>query len=164
MSVLNLDELEDPKGVGEALNAYYSYLETVKTKLPSAAFDFAIAKWHYDHEDQRCPHDSWVESLNIQEVSSGNRKENRSIEMHLKLLGAFHDGHINLYYKQVKGYTLNTPTEVQMLPLNVGHGDWLNDEIRLSERGLVIHEIKFSRGSRWIIECEDIVYKWIPFS
>jgi hypothetical protein len=47
-------------------------------------------------------------------------------------------------------------------PLNVGHGDWLTDEIRLSDRNLVLHEIEFSRGSRWLIEAEDIVYEWKP--
>lgn len=43
-----------------------------------------------------------------------------------------------------------------------GHGDWLIDEIRLSDRGLVLHEILFSSGARWLIESEDIEYTWEP--
>jgi len=43
-----------------------------------------------------------------------------------------------------------------------GHGDWLYDEIRLSARGYVLHEIEWSRGSRWLIESGDVAYKWSP--
>jgi hypothetical protein len=39
-----------------------------------------------------------------------------------------------------------------------GHGDWLYDEIRLSERGLVLHEVEFSSNGHWLIECKDIKY------
>jgi hypothetical protein len=37
------------------------------------------------------------------------------------------------------------------------------DEVRLSDKGNVLHEVKFSEGSRWTIESEDIVYRWRPF-
>jgi hypothetical protein len=48
-----------------------------------------------------------------------------------------------------------------MPPLNVGHRDWLVDEIRLSDRGLVVHEILFSRGALWTIEAADLRYEWL---
>ncbi len=47
--------------------------------------------------------------------------------------------------------------------MDIGHGDWLIDEVRLSEREFVLHEVEFSHGSRWIIECEDLIYQWKPF-
>jgi hypothetical protein len=28
----------------------------------------------------------------------------------------------------------------------IGHGDWLTDEVRLSDTGMVIHEIEFEEG------------------
>lgn len=31
-----------------------------------------------------------------------------------------------------------------------------------SQRGFVLHEIEWSCGSRWLIECSDVSYKWIP--
>jgi hypothetical protein len=81
------------------------------------------------------------------------------MELHLKLLGAYHDGQIEIIYKEVKGYSLNMPA-VRKAPSNVGHGDWLIDEVRLSELGLVEHEIGFSQGGGWLVECADIVHKW----
>lgn len=44
----------------------------------------------------------------------------------------------------------------------LGHGDWLTDEIRRSDRGLVLHEILFRTGNRWTLESADIVCRWEP--
>jgi hypothetical protein len=77
------------------------------------------------------------------------------------LLGSYHDGHIEITYREVKNYsliaTLSGPEAGE------GHGDWLVDEIRLSERGYLLHEIEWSRGSDWLIECKDFEYRWLPF-
>ena len=154
----------DPKSIDAQFRAYYQYLESVKESLPSDAFTFASAPWHYDPMDHRCPHDAWVESLTIKEPSSGSGHEYRSVELLLRLLGAYHDGHIEIVYSGVKNYSLTTPAEPEYPRPNVGHGDWLVDEVRLSERGLVEHEIRFSQGGRWLIECKDVTYQWIPFS
>lgn len=40
-----------------------------------------------------------------------------------------------------------------------GHGDWLIDEVRLSEEGLVIHEIEFSNGCSWVITYRNLVHR-----
>lgn len=142
--------------------AYREYLRSIQDKLPVSAYEFAVAEWHYHPEAHQCLHDAWVESLTVSEPFSGERRQNRHIEINLRLLGADHDGSHNLKYKDVRSYSLETPADFRMPPLDVGHGDWLTDEVRLSERGLVIHEIEFSRGSRWLIECVDIVYQWQP--
>ena len=57
------------------LERYYEYLESVKEKMPWEAYSFAAADWHYDHNDPRCPHDAWVETLVVAEVASGTRTE-----------------------------------------------------------------------------------------
>jgi hypothetical protein len=145
-----------------AFQKYRRYLESVRDRMPPNAFEFAFAPWHFDSDDHRCPHDTWVESLTIKENASGSRSQYRNIQIDLRLLGAFHDGHLELSYKEVKKYELITPSEFEMPPYNVGHGDWLADEVRLSDEGLVIHEIEFARGSRWLIECRDITFKWCP--
>jgi hypothetical protein len=144
--------------------AYREHLESIREKLPTSAYQFAIAEWHYDPQYHECPHDAWVESLVIVEPFSGERREKRSLEINLRLLGAYHDGYIDIQYQGVESYLLETPSEFESPPLNVGHGDWLIDEIRLSERGLALHEIKFSRGSSWVIECTEIIYQWNPFT
>jgi hypothetical protein len=146
----------------ERFAAYYKYLESVRDRLPPSAYSFAVASWHYDPQDHRCPHDSWVDSLTIIETPYDDHKAHRDIEINVRLLGAYHDGRLELSYKKVRSYQLETPPGYEMLPLNVGHGDWLGDEVRLSERALVLHEVEFTRGSRWVIECQDIHYQWTP--
>lgn len=134
---------------------YCDYLESVRNQLPPAAYSFASAPWHYDFTDHRAPHDGWVDEIIIREPATGARKEHRSLEIVVKLLAAYHDGHIELKYSAVRNYSLACDEQV-----GSGHCDWLYDEIRLSQRGYVLHEIEWSSGSRWLIECGDVSYKW----
>jgi hypothetical protein len=92
--------------------------------------------------------------------ASGDRRQKRALEIRIRLLGAYHDGYLNLVYSGVRSYSLETPAEFKWPPYGVGHGDWLYDEVRLSDNGHVLHEIEFSRGSRWTIECDDIDHNW----
>jgi hypothetical protein len=140
------------------LEAYYQYLASVKDRLPPDAYSFATASWHYDFSDHRSPHDSWVESITVREPSAGDRQQHRQIEITVLLLAAYHDGHIALTYKDVRNYKLSSDSA----PLRNGHGDWLIDEVRLSESGLAIHEVEFASGARWLIECADLQYQWKP--
>ncbi|MBA3614687.1 MAG: hypothetical protein M3Q62_06310 [Actinomycetota bacterium] len=160
MSVAS-EDLEE----GAALfQRYYEYLDSVKERMPQGAYSFAVADWHYDHDDPRCPHDAWVEALVVAELSSGTRSETRDLEVRVRLLGALHDGHIELTYTKVQSYLFETPRKLEhpMRP-SKGHEDWMIDEVRLSESGYVLHEVEFSRGSRWVIESEDLIYRWKPF-
>jgi hypothetical protein len=145
--------------------AYRQYLQSIREQLPPAAFAFATADWHYNFADPRCPHDAWLETLTITEPATGARQERRRIDIHAHLLGAYHDGHIALAYRNVRSYTLAQPAPTAGPPFpETGHGDWRDDEIRLSPRGLVLHEVVFSGGGQWLIECEDVLYEWRPFT
>jgi hypothetical protein len=137
--------------------AYCSYLESIKDRLPTSTYEFAIAPWHYNFADHRAPHDGWLDEITIREPASGERNEVRSLEIVVKLLAAYHDGHIELTYSDVKEYSLGGEGQT-----GSGHGDWLYDEIRLSDRGHVVHEIEWSRSSRWLIECSDVSSEWMP--
>jgi hypothetical protein len=140
-----------------AWSAYCYYLDSVAEQLPQSAYDFATAPWHYDFGDHRAPHDGWLESLIAREAAPGERKQNCSVEIVVRLFAAYHDGHIELNYFDVQSYSLSSSG------MNAsGHGDWLHDEIRLSEEGRVLHEVEWSEGSLWLIECGDIAYQWIP--
>ena len=139
---------------------YHEYLRTNSNRFPSSAYSFAVTDWRLNPEDHRCPHDSWVESLAVLEPSSGDRSEKRELEIRVRLLGAYHDRYLSLVYSGVRSYCLETPTDLKSPPYGVGHGDWLYDEVRLSDRGYVLHEIEFSRGSRWTIECDNIDHQW----
>jgi hypothetical protein len=147
--------------------AYQAYLQSASKRMPARAFEFASAPWHYDPVDHRCPHDAWLESISIVEPSAGARHETRRIEIRMELLGAYHDGRIRITYPGVRGYSLFQPSDHNVPVHAGGHGDWLVDEISVSDRSrpemlLVVHEVVFSMEGSWTIEAEDVVYEWLP--
>jgi len=149
------------------LRDYRRYLETQQKRMPVRAWEFAAADWHYNPDDHRCPHDAWVNRLDVLEIAEGERHQNRALEIRVELLGAYHDGRIRLVYPGVTRYSLYHPWDPRSRGAAVGHGDWLVDEISRSEnsrpdRCLVLHEVEFSNGSVWTIEADDIHYDWLP--
>jgi hypothetical protein len=148
----------------QAWQYYHAYLAAHRERFPPSVYAFATAAWHYDHNDPRCPHDAWVETLMIAEAAEGERQQFRSLGITLRLLGAYHDGHIQLTYNTVEAYTLHKPISRPERATVVAHDDWLVDELRFSKQGQVIHEIVFASGTRWLIECADIRYEWQPLN
>jgi hypothetical protein len=151
------DEALDVQELQHRLDSYYRYLESVRERLPPAAYAFATADWHYNTGDPRCPHDAWIDELTLHRVPSlrvFNRKQRQQhkLEIRVRLLGAWHDGFIELVYQGVHKYTL------------ADDSDWLYDELQLSDEGLVVHEIRWASGARWRVECADIMYDWQPFA
>ena len=58
--------------------------------MAANAYAFATAPWHYDPQDHRCLHDSWVDELAIYEgddTGSGAR----GADILVRLLGPHHD-------------------------------------------------------------------------
>ena len=144
--------------VARALQEYRNFLISAKARLPTSAYEFATAPWHYNYEDRRCPHDSWVESIMIREPSSGSREEFRDLEIVVRLLGAFHDGYLELVYTGVWSYSL----AANKSKAQIAHGDWLADEVSLSTDRSFLHEVLFGSGARWRIESKDIHWTCTP--
>jgi hypothetical protein len=97
------------------------------------------------------------------EPAAGDRSQIRTTLIVLRLLGAYHDGHIVFRYSGVQSYSVVAQSCAQ------GLGDWLSDEFTVSPSGTVTHRIKWSgRGPRretlWAIECREVSYEWIPKS
>jgi len=136
----------------ESWRRYQDYLASIANRLPAAARMFALADWHHDFNDHRAPHDAWIESVLVYETASGQRQEQRQAHIKLRLLGAYHDGHIEIEYANVVRYCIGAEHRA--------HGDWGYDEIRISDQGRVLHEIEIG-GTTWSIECEDIHYVWL---
>src|SRR5262245_18329572 len=144
-----------------AFRRYREYVESAKDCFPQSAYPHATSDWYFNPEDHRSPHDAWLESLNITELSSGERHADRTLSLRLRLLGAYHDGYIELLYPRVFAYRLN------VVDGEKGHRDWRYDELRVSDRGRVIHEIEWcdsGRTGRWLIEASDVELQWAPFS
>jgi len=150
--------------VASTFEKYFEYLKSEKEQFPKSAYQLATSDWYYDPRDPKCPHDSWLINLSIGESGTGERNEIRSKDIKVKLLGAYHDGHINLHYQKVRRYALGHQPNVTATDQSLqGHGDWLYDEFRLSENGLVLHEIEWTHG-HWLIEAADVEFQWVPIS
>jgi hypothetical protein len=136
---------------------YDAYLAEMKSLFPPSAYALATSDWYFDFQDHRCPHDAWLEEATLTEPASGERNEIRTTALTTRLLGAYHDGHIEFIYSHVFRYECRTES-------THGHGDWLWDEFRLSSSGQLLHEIEWSAGGRWLIEAADVEFRWIPKS
>jgi hypothetical protein len=159
--ILSADRVDGPATV-QAFVAYQKYLASVRDQLPSGVAQIALADWYYDPMDHRCPHDAWLESMALRESGHGEHQEIRSASMTVRLLGAYHDGHIELQYRDVTRYTLDFTSESTQFG---GHRDWLYDEFRLTPIGRVEHEIEWAgrtNTGHWIIEAADLEYRWSP--
>jgi len=142
-----------------AFKRYRDYLAPLRDAFPRSAYALATSDWYFNFGDHRCPHDGWLESFCLTEPSSGSQREIRTLSMQIRLLGAYHDGYIELLYPQVFAYRLDIADS------QYGHRDWRYDELRLSNDGHVIHEIEWcganATGS-WLIEASDVEFKWTP--
>ena len=111
--------------------------------------------WYSFPEDHRSPHDAWVESIMISEPSSGERHQNRGLEIHVQLLGAYHDGTIEFIYTGVQSY------EIRAMRDRAGHGDWLKDEVDVRRHDTLRDRVTLTNGN-FEIEANEIQYKWTP--
>ena len=130
---------------------YEKYLKDHQTDCPESAYKYATSDWWYDFENHRCPHDAWLEDLQIIERSSGDRHQVRWTDISIRLLGAYHDGIIELTYKNVKRYDIQCDQD--------SRGDWRYDQftgLGTSFR----HEIEWDDGVIWSIEAEELIYTW----
>jgi len=96
-----------------------------------------------------------VQAITISEPSSGERQENRGLEIHVLLLGAYHDGTIEFTYKGVQHYSMEAMRE------KAGHGDWLEDQVYIKNRDSLLHKVTLADGA-FEIEAQDVEYKWTP--
>ncbi len=133
---------------------YFQYLKSIQGQLPENVFSFAANVEHYDLSSHSSLHDAWLENIDIREIGQGERHEQRQTEIKLCLLGAFHDRHIYLTYKDVQKYCLSAAGAL------TGHGDLLVHEVQLSDSGSLIHELQFEKGNIQI-ECKDILHEEI---
>ncbi len=161
MDYLQFENSDSTLTVESKLERYNDYLKRNQGLFPKHAFEFASAIWHYNTKDSRCPHDSWVKSFEIIENDAGNRDTRRFIDIRICLLGAFHDGEITIRYNRVRSYSLDLLSDDTFDTRS--HGDWILDEVRLSDAGYVLHEISFWLKANWLIEAEEIEYEWFPF-
>lgn len=151
----------DVETVVASFKRYHEYVTSHSERFPPSAFALATSNWYFDFSDHRCPHDAWLEEVIISEPATGARNQERVTEIRVRLLGAYHDGHIELRYLGVIRYSLSSSSSVR------GIGDWLYDEFRIHSNGHLIHEIEWAGvheedSAHWLIEASDVIFEWIP--
>ena len=156
------DQRDDEETGSSAFVRYRVYLASVQNRLPRGAYSLASSDWYFNSKDHRSPHDAWLEEVCIQESELG-RHQARTVEIHIRLLGAYQDGWIHLRYRDVSRYRLDLAPH-SSAPAH-GHRDWRYDEYRLAANGRVEHEIEWwgvRSTASWLIEAADIEYAWEP--
>lgn len=142
-----------------AFDRYRAYLVSLRDSFPSSAYALATSDWYFNFQDHRCPHDAWLELLSLTEAVSSTPRESRGLSMRLRLLGAYHDGYIEILYPRVFAYRFDVIDSTR------GHRDWRYDEFRLSKDGRVLHEIEWdgpNKTGSWLIEASDVAFQWVP--
>lgn len=142
-----------------AFSNYRKYVEGLRDRFPRGAYALAVSDWYFDFTNHRCPHDAWLEEVSIIEDSKGDRSEIRTSSIRIRLLAAYRDGFIEFRYPKV------VRCDLRGHRIENGHRDWRYDEFRLSESGHLLHEIEWDglgETGRWLIEADDVEYKWLP--
>ena len=141
---------------------YFKKIHDIKKHLSDSVFTFASAIENYDSSSHHSLHDAWLESLKITELAKGSRSENRSINIEIDFLGAYHDLHILLKYENVSSYNLQKNNNPILPPfVCIGHGDLLVHEFSIDEPNFV-HELLFSSGAILKIACEKFSTSIVP--
>jgi hypothetical protein len=145
--------------VAAAFQCYRAYLQSMREVFPPSAYALATSDWYFDFRNHRCPHDAWLDTLSLFESSNGERSRQRSLSLNVRLLGAYHDGYIELHYPQVFCYAFNIKRG------EYGHRNWRYDEVRVSRQGHLVHEIEWwgaDENGVWVIEASDLEFRWVP--
>ncbi len=85
----------------ENFEKYKLYLKNMKHKYPKDIYDFLSDSKRHDLGKESL-HDSWIRKINIE-----TRIGNKSADIILVLLGAYHDREFYLYFDEVKQYKIN---------------------------------------------------------
>lgn len=142
--------------VGGAFRRYAQYLELVKADFPPAAFQLATSGWYFGFGGHS-PHDATLEAFEFAEFPAPDTYRGRMLSLKVRLSAAYEKGQIELLYPEVFAYKLAAHN------VECGHSDWRYDELRLSERGRLVHEIEWAGDTaRWLIEASDLELRWIP--
>ena len=140
---------------------YEQDVAQIASRLPADARKYALAAWHCDLTDRRCIHDTWIEKIDIAENGSGGPGDTRSLEISIRLLGAHRDRHLTLTFPSVRHYTIERPLSDSKRQDVAGHGDVLDDSIKMSADGDVIYTLRMELG-KIEIAAKDVQFSQTP--
>lgn len=151
---------QDPAEMLRLWRLYQKYVKRNKARFPPGAYGLATSDWYFGFADHRAPHDAWLESAVLEEPSSGQRHEIRTLSLRVRLLGAYHDYDLEFFYPRVYSYAMGNPSS------GGGHYDWRYDELRVNRAGRLVHEIEWAGppgvAAHWLIEASDVQFNATP--
>ena len=136
---------------------YEDDLAAIAEQLPANARKYALAGWHCDVTDHRCIHDAHVEAIGVVESGSGERKQKRALGLVVRLMGAHQDRYLILKFPSVRRYSIERNASDPARENESGHGDVLDDSIKLASAGYVLYSMRLEFG-RIEIEANDIQF------
>ena len=140
---------------------YEQDVAQIASRLPADARKYALAAWHCDLTDRRCIHDTWIEKIDIVESGSGGPGDTRSLDIAIRLLGAHRDRHLTLKFPSVRHYSIDWPLSDSKRQDVAGHGDVLDDSIKLTADGHVLYTLRLELG-KIEIAAKDIQFSQEP--
>lgn len=148
-----MEYLKDAEDGSVSFAKYFEFLQSIKGSMPSELQSYALEYGHYNLSSHSSLHDAWLITLTVAEIGSGERNEDRRVDIGLRFLGPFHDKELLLSYLGVSRYSIRSPS------IRGGHGDVMIHEFRRSSDGSFLHEIAFVTGSEIIVEFTDFAYE-----
>ncbi len=135
--------------VQDKIKQYVEYLNSIRDALPGGVGSYvdAIIKSTFEHG---APHDATVTEIQVKLEQADEATGHVALTIEAKLFSSYHDGHIIFRYLGVQQYVISHALV------------WQVDEIRLTEGGKLVHEIRLDDDVRWSILCEDLQYAWEP--
>ncbi|MES9993755.1 MAG: hypothetical protein ABW098_17535 [Candidatus Thiodiazotropha sp.] len=138
----------------ESFDDYIEYMEKYRGSFPLEVYEFAVDVNRHNLDSPHSLHDSWMTSITIKENRKIQRPFNPEPSIELVFLGQMHDRDIILNYAGVESYKIEG-IKNQFNSSDTFQGDISCHEVRLSEEGLIVHEILFASGSTIIITCKN---------
>lgn len=124
-------------------------------RLPPGVKEFLLNVDYWNPQKRLCPHDSWVECIEIRE---GREKaefstQRRSVNLKIVTLGAYHDVKLTFSYSGVSAYALKMDHPSQRG--NRAHGDWIDDRFEIVDEETIRHRIALGSGAAIDVSFKD---------
>ena len=144
--------ITSPDKDGIQFGDYLDALADYRDQLPSEVAEFAGDEDRFVLNHEKSLHDAWLEEVRIIESRSTDSKPSE-VSIQLILLGQMHDRKIIINYQGVTNH-LFSGARTNCNFHDTFHGDIFTHEVRLSEEGMVQHEILFDEVTRFEVTCQ----------
>jgi hypothetical protein len=117
--------------------------------------NFGSVPWHEDPEGNQSPIGSILESVTI-DAGIGVENESPMLTIQVRLIGNMRDGRVQLTYRGVRTYSMEG-----FATSDAKGNRWMQDTLELRKTDVLKHKV-YLTGGNWLIEAEDVDYRWEP--